>query len=129
MQPPKSEINNHRNIRPAVTAAAGIGSLVGAVATSSCCVLPLILFTVGASGAWIGALVRLAPFQPYFIAATAASLGCGYWLTYRSGRNACPAGESCRTTRDRLMNSALVVATILVVLAMGFNFVMPLINS
>jgi len=109
---------------------AGIGSLIGAIATSSCCMLPLILFTVGASGAWIGTFVQLAPLQPYFIAATVACLGCGYWLVVRSKRTAWAGGQACkRSAADRLVNSALVVSTALVVLAIGFNFLMPLLGS
>src|SRR5215472_16544699 len=45
-----------------------VGGLMGAVAASSCCILPLLLFSLGVSGAWIGNLTRLAPYQPYFIA-------------------------------------------------------------
>jgi mercuric ion transport protein len=115
---------------PRWTTAAGIGSLVGAIATSSCCVLPLVLFTVGASGAWIGTFVQLAPFQPYFIAATLVCLGCGYWSAFRSRRIVCAGGQACkRSAADRLVNSALVVSTALIVLAVGFNFLMPLLGS
>jgi hypothetical protein len=46
------------------------GGLLGALAASSCCILPLVLFSLGVSGAWIGNFTRLAPYQPYFIAAT-----------------------------------------------------------
>src|SRR5260221_7710285 len=41
------------------------GGLLGAVAASSCCIVPLILFGLGVSGAWIGNLTRLAPYQPH----------------------------------------------------------------
>jgi mercuric ion transport protein len=30
------------------------GGLLGALAASSCCILPLVLFGLGVSGAWIG---------------------------------------------------------------------------
>src|ERR1700731_2840320 len=56
-----------------------IGGVLGALAASSCCIVPLALFGLGVSGAWIGNLTRLAPYQPYFIAATLAFLGYGYW--------------------------------------------------
>jgi mercuric ion transport protein len=75
-----------------LTAASG---LLAALAASSCCTLPLVLFSLGASGAWIGNLTRLAPYQPYFIAATIALLGCGYWLVYRTSKLACAEGEAC----------------------------------
>ena len=71
------------------------GGLIGALAASSCCILPLVLFSFGVSGAWIGSFTRLAPYQPYFIATTLLFLGCGYWLVYRSGMRACAEGETC----------------------------------
>src|SRR5258708_36623207 len=103
------------------------GGLLGALAASSCCILPLVLFGLGVSGAWIGNFTRLAPYQPCFIAATIAFLGCGYWLVYRSSRLACADGEACvRPLPNRLVKAGLVVATILVVAALGFDFVAPL---
>ena len=56
------------------------GGLLGALAASSCCIVPLVLFALGVSGAWIGNLTRLAPYQPCFIVATLGFLGAGYWL-------------------------------------------------
>src|SRR5256885_3904101 len=68
------------------------GGLLGALAASSCCILPLVLFSLGVSGAWIGNFTQLAPYQPYFIAATLACLGYGYWLVYRPPTVACVDG-------------------------------------
>src|ERR1700738_787805 len=70
------------------------GGRVAALAASSCCILPLVLFGLGVSGAWIGNLARLAPYQPYFVIATIACLGYGYWLVYRSSKLACGDGEA-----------------------------------
>src|ERR1700732_5191932 len=74
---------------------AAAGGVLAALAASSCCVLPLILFSFGVGGAWIGNLTSLAPYQPCFIAATIAFLGCGYWLVYRTSKLACVEGEAC----------------------------------
>ncbi len=41
------------------------GGFLGALAASSCCILPLVLFSLGVSGAWIGNFTQLAPYQPY----------------------------------------------------------------
>jgi hypothetical protein len=49
-----------------------VGGILGAVAASSCCIVPLLLFSLGVSGAWIGNLTRLAPYQPIFVAMTLA---------------------------------------------------------
>jgi mercuric ion transport protein len=104
-----------------------VGGILGAVAASSCCVLPLALFSLGISGAWIGGFTQLAPYQPYFIAATMAFLGHGYWLVYRSTTVACADGETCaRPLPNRLVKTGLVLATILVAVALGFDLLAPL---
>jgi mercuric ion transport protein len=93
------------------------GGLLGALAASSCCILPLVLFGLGVSGAWIGNFTQLAPYQPYFIAATLGCLGYGYWLVYRSSSKlACADDEVCtRPLPNRLVKAGHVLATILVV--------------
>jgi mercuric ion transport protein len=103
------------------------GGLLGALAASSCCVLPLVLFGLGVSGAWIGNLTRLAPYQPYFIAATVACLGGGYWLRYRATKTACADGEICaRPLPNRIVTIGLIVATVLVIGALALDFIAPL---
>jgi mercuric ion transport protein len=109
--------------RQTVVAAGGV---VGALAASSCCILPLGLFGLGVSGAWIGNLTQLAPYQPFFIAATVACLAYGYWLVYRSSRIACADGTACaRPLPGRLVKSALVAATALVAAALAFDLIAP----
>ena len=104
--------------------AAGV---LAALAASSCCIAPLILFSAGVSGAWIGNLTRLAPYQPYFIAVTLACLGAGYWLVYRSSRSDCAEDEACgRPLPYRLVKLGLIAATALVIVALGFDFLAPL---
>ena len=104
-----------------------VGGLLGAFAASSCCILPLVLFGLGVSGAWIGNFTQLAPYQPYFIAVTLAFLACGYWLVYRSSRLACADGAACaRPLPNRLTKASLIVATVLVVAALGVDFLTPL---
>ena len=103
------------------------GGLLGALAASSCCILPLALFGVGVSGAWIENFTRLAAFQPYFLAATLMFLGYGYWLVYRSSTRNCADGEACaRPLPNRVVKTSLILATILVVAALGLDFIAPL---
>ncbi len=103
------------------------GGLVGALAASSCCILPLVLFSLGVSGAWIGNFTRLAPYQPYFLAVTTGCLGYGYWLVYRSAKLACADGDACaRPLPNRLVKTGLILASVLAVAALGFDFLAPL---
>ena len=107
-----------------------IGGILGAVAASSCCIAPLVLFSLGISGAWIGNLTALAPYQPYFIAATVACLGYGYWLVYRRKEIACAEDSACaRPLPNRIVKAGLVLATILVAGAIAFDVFAPLLLS
>jgi mercuric ion transport protein len=104
------------------------GGVLGAVAASSCCIVPLLLFSLGVSGAWIGNLARLAPYQPIFVGVTLICLGYGYWLVRRARRTFCEEGTACsRPLPNRVVTIALVSATLLVVAAVAFDFLAPLI--
>lgn len=106
-----------------------VGGLLGALAASSCCILPLVLFGLGVSGAWIGNFTQLAPYQPYFITATVSLLACGYWLVHRSSL-ACADNTACaRPLPNKLVKASLIVATILVTAALGIDFFAPLLLS
>jgi mercuric ion transport protein len=89
--------------------------------------VPLVLFGLGVSGAWIANLTRLAPYQPYFIAATVACLARGYWLRYRTSRVACADSDVCaRPLPHRVVNISLILATVLVIGALAVDFLAPL---
>ncbi|MCI0599136.1 MAG: mercury transporter MerT [Beijerinckiaceae bacterium] len=114
--------------RPVELRLTAIGGILGAIAASSCCVAPLVLFSLGISGAWIGNLTALAPYQPYFIAATLAFLGYGYWLVYRPRKVACAEGADCaRPLPNHIIKASLILATVLVAGAIAFDLLAPLI--
>lgn len=102
------------------------GGILGALAATSCCILPLVLFSVGISGAWIGNLTALAPYKPYFAAGTLALLGYGYYIVYVKPKQACADGSCARPLPNRLVKSSLWIATVLVVAALAFDYVAPL---
>ncbi len=103
------------------------GSIVGAIAAWSCCILPLVLFSLGVSGAWIGNLTSLAPYQPYFIGVTIVLLGAGYWLVYRSSKRACADTKPCaHSVPRRAVMIGLILATVLVAAAIAFDLFAPL---
>ena len=99
------------------------GSVVTALAASSCCLLPLALFTLGVGGAWTGRLTRLAPYQPIFLGISGILLATGWWRMSRTARAACRDGSFCaRPDASRLARAALWVAVILVILAVLFPY-------
>ena len=104
-----------------------VGGFAAAIGASSCCVLPLVLFALGISGAWIGTVTALAPYHLYFVAAAVVFLGLGFFRVYRRPRVACAEGETCARPRSsRLAKIALWTATLLVAIAVVFPYVAPL---
>jgi mercuric ion transport protein len=103
------------------------GGVMGAIAASTCCIVPLVLFSLGISGAWISNLVALEPYKPIFIVITAGFLGYGYWLVYQKPV-ACADGSPCaRPLPNRLVKSALWGSTVLVVAALFWNSIAPVV--
>jgi len=105
---------------------AAAGGILGALAASSCCVLPLLLFGLGISGAWIANFTALAPYKPYFAAGTLALLGYGYYLVHVKAKLACVDGSCAQPQRNRFAKTSLWIATALVVAALGIDYVAPL---
>lgn len=106
------------------------GGILGALAASSCCIVPLLLFALGIGGAWISNLTALAPYKPYFVAATTGVLGYGYYLVHWKPRRACADGAACaRPIPNRFVQFALWIATVLVIAAFAFDYVAPLLLS
>ena len=103
-----------------------IGGVLGALAASTCCVVPLVLFSLGISGAWIGQLTALSPYQPIFIAITLGFLGYGYWLVYQNRKAACADDQFCaKPLPSRLVNFSLWFATALIMLAFAWPNIIP----
>jgi mercuric ion transport protein len=103
------------------------GGILGALAASSCCIVPLVLFSLGIGGAWIGNLTALAPYKPFFVAGTTGLLGYGFYLVYWKPRRACADATACaRPIPSRIVQLALWIATVIVVSAFAFDYIAPL---
>jgi mercuric ion transport protein len=111
---------------PSRTRLIAAGGILGAIAASSCCILPMILFSLGISGAWIVNLTALAPYKPYFAAATFGLLGYGFYLVYVTPRRSCSSGACAHPLPSRLVTLSLWIATVLVVAALAFDYLAPL---
>lgn len=103
------------------------GGVLGALGASSCCILPLVLFSLGLSGAWVGNLTALEPVRPLFIAVSLGFLGYGFWLVYRPAP-ACQSGSACaRPVSARFVKLALWGASTLILLAIAWPWIAPIV--
>ena len=104
-----------------------VGGILGAIIASSCCVVPLLLITLGVSGAWIGNLTALEPYKAYFIAVTVVILSAGFWYIYIKPKKACAEGSYCaRPESGRITKIVLWFATVLVLINATVNYWAPL---
>jgi mercuric ion transport protein len=92
---------------PAASERAALSSLGAPLATaaiatllaSSCCVVPLVMASVGLTGAWLGRLRVIEPYSPILIGVSIAALTFAGRSLINDRRNAsCPAlGNKTRT--------------------------------
>jgi len=71
-----------------------IAGTLTAVGASACCVIPLILLTLGIGGSWLSSLSLLEPYRPLFIGATVLLLSFAFHRIYLAPR-VCDPGSSC----------------------------------
>ncbi len=103
------------------------GGVLGAILASSCCIVPLVLISMGVSGAWIGSLTKLEPYKPIFIGITALFLVAGFWHVYFKKPEPCEDGSYCaRPSSSRITKAALWGATLVVTLALTIDYWAPL---
>ncbi len=106
-----------------------LGGIVAALGAASCGVIQFLLFTVGVSGAWIGNLTALEPYQPIFAAVSLGFVGLGAWRLHRRAKTACAEGYCATSRADRIARIGLWTAGILVVIAVAFPYVIRFLMS
>lgn len=103
------------------------GGALGAILASSCCVVPLLLVTLGISGAWIGNLTALEPYKWAFIAIAVVFLALGFWHVYFRQADPCEDGTFCARPRQGvIVKAALWLAAALIGLSATVDWWAPL---
>ena len=98
---------------------------LAAILASTCCLGPLILVTLGFSGAWIGNLTVLEPYRPIFIGASLVALFFAWRRIFRPAQ-ACKPGDVCAVRRMRTTYKRILwVVSALVLVALGFPYIVP----
>lgn len=98
---------------------------VAAILASACCLGPLVLVSVGLSGAWIGNLTRLEPFRPIFIGAALVAMFFAYRRIFRPATD-CKTGEICALPESRRVYKIIFwLVAALILIALGFPYAAP----
>jgi len=105
-----------------------IGGALAAFAATLCCVGPLVLVTLGVSGAWIGNLTALAPYRPLFIGVALVLMALAWRKIYRApAAEACTPGTLCALPQtNRAYRATFWLVSGLVLLALIFPYFLPL---
>ena len=96
-----AEPHAHRPSSVGVGSVAAIGAItgLGALAASSCCLLPLVLGGLGAGAGVFTVLGVLAPLRTPLIAASVLAVVVGWFFYARRRQAACGPDDSCTAPR------------------------------
>jgi len=103
--------------------------IFAALASTLCCIGPLVLFLLGIGGAWISTLSTLAPYRLYFIVFAIICVGAGFITVYRKPNpKDCIPGTICAVPESNLINKILLwVAVLIIGIAIIYPHIAPLI--
>jgi mercuric ion transport protein len=94
-----------------------------ALLASACCLGPLVLLSLGVSGAWIGNLTALEPYRPIFIVVAAASLYAGRRIWRQ---DTCATGAVCAVSQiKRVQRFVFGVVVALTLIALTYPYTAP----
>ena len=115
-----------RELGAAGAAVSSAGAALVATAAGACCapvIAPLVVTVLGASGAaWAAGLK---PYSPWFLAASAGLLACGFWFAYRIPRACAPAGSAKPRSVVRAVRLTLWLTALLWSAALAVNLFIP----
>jgi len=98
---------------------------LAAILASTCCLGPLVLITLGFSGAWIANLTVLEPLRPVFIAAALVALFFAWRRIWRPAAT-CQPGEVCALPKVKTTYKTLFwLVAALVAIALAFPYIAP----
>lgn len=107
-------------------AIAGVG-VVAALLSSTCCVVPFALVSMGIGGAWMSNLTALAPYQPFFVLVAVVLIGAGFYARSRRRKKTFADDSYCATDRsDTVVSIILWSGVALTLLAVLFPWVVSI---
>ena len=103
-----------------------IGGIISAIGASICCVGPLVLLTLGVSGAWIGSLTALEPYRPIFIGLTLLFFASAFYRLYLARPSCSPEAACANPPALKRQRLVFWIATVLVLGLLAIPWLAPL---
>lgn len=99
--------------------------VLAAITASLCCVVPLVLVTLGVGGAWVASLSQFEPLRPVFIAITLVMLFLAWRRLYQPA--SCTPDKVCADTGlQRRQRVTLWIVSALIIVLLVFPWFAPL---
>lgn len=122
-----TEASHRRSVRTArdQTGLLAGASVLGAVLASACCIVPLVLFSLGIGGVWMANLTALAPYKPVFVTIASGLILAGFVSMRR--RRACEVDGYCASGLSRRITAvALWFSMLLVIAVLLWPYLLPI---
>lgn len=104
-----------------------LGSVLAGVGASVCCLGPLVLLTLGISGAWIAHLAAFERFRPEFTVLALALIALAGWRLFAADRGCAPGSACARSPAQRWQRLTFWIVVPLVLLLLASPWLLPLI--
>ncbi len=102
-----------------------IGAVAAAIGASICCIGPLLLLSLGISGAWISTLSSFESIRPIFIILSLIFIVLGYRKLYLLPRN-CNENKQCESTKvEKKQKFTFWIGSFLIILLLAFPWYVP----
>jgi mercuric ion transport protein len=99
---------------------------LGAIAASSCCVIPLTLVSLGSGAGVFGTIAALAPWRFPLLAVSSVAIAAGWLTWWRKSRVTCDPEAACAAQpRSPASLILLLLASLIVLKAIGWNYLEP----
>ena len=98
---------------------------VAALLASACCLGPLVLVTVGISGAWIANLTALEPYRFWFIGAALIAMFLAWRRIYRPAASCEPEQACAAPAVQKTYRVLFWTVAALIVVALVFPYLLP----
>nr|WP_233144673.1 mercuric transporter MerT family protein [Methyloprofundus sedimenti] len=103
----------------------GLAALLTAIGASVCCVVPLVLLSLGIGGAWISSLTSMEAVRPVFVFLTLLFIGLGYRQLYGQP-DQCDVGKVCASSGVKHKQQLLFwLGSALILLLLAFPWYAP----
>lgn len=101
-------------------------AIVASVAASICCVGPLVLITLGISGAWISTLTQFEVIRPIAISVTVLFVSFAFYKIYKQPKS-CDSEKVCSKEGYKKANKTILwIAVLIIGLLISFPWYAPL---